>query len=365
MNPNSKVFQMPKPQGMRAFMLYIDDWRSSWKVQAMDDHEKQAYLNLLMKAASEPDCGLPDNDYELAVISGMGKKWFRPTHDKEKRLPLLNEDGSQAMSICRVRRRDNTSICSSKTGSDSAEVLKNQHDDFKTSQIRTLEKPVFKSCGMKIRECFTYRPISEQTNNRRIYNERLYKEYLHKKEVSRIKSDNGRRRNRPPEDEHMLFFAAENGSENPANAEQTPPQPPTFNSSIDVLGEPPPPTTTGDLENIAAVVGGGGSTQTQETKPQTPDNGYNVFVAHCTTSGLSPGSQGLWRRLRLKFPNLSPLEVCKHLPCFSGQESAGLWDHHTDTVLTAEAERRANPPPARKPSKPQGKEPFSERIKRL
>ena len=75
MNP-SRVVEMPRPtKGMKAFMFYIDDWRSSWAVEAMDDHEKVAYLNLICKAASEPDCGLPDDDYELAVISGLGLRW--------------------------------------------------------------------------------------------------------------------------------------------------------------------------------------------------------------------------------------------------------------------------------------------------
>jgi uncharacterized protein YdaU (DUF1376 family) len=106
---------------VRAFLFYIDDWLSSKKIDLMDAGEERGYLRLLLRAATEPDCGLPNDDAQLAVFSKLGSQWFRPTKDKEFRLGE-------------------------------------------------------KTSGMKLRECFF-----EQ--NGRLYNERLLKEFNHQNEV--------------------------------------------------------------------------------------------------------------------------------------------------------------------------------------
>jgi hypothetical protein len=69
---------------MRAFHFYIDDWLSSKHIRRMDAHEERGYLRLLLYAASEPDCGLPDDDRELADISLLNQQWNSPTKDLEK-----------------------------------------------------------------------------------------------------------------------------------------------------------------------------------------------------------------------------------------------------------------------------------------
>jgi hypothetical protein len=106
---------------MRAFLFYIDDWLSSKKIDLMDAHEERGYLRLLLRAATEPDCGLPNDDSQLAVFSKLGAQWFRPTKDKEFRL------GS-------------------------------------------------KTSGEKLRDCFFKR-------DGRLYNERLLREFNHQNEV--------------------------------------------------------------------------------------------------------------------------------------------------------------------------------------
>lgn len=70
---------------MRAFHFYIDDWLSSKTIHRMDAYEERGYLRLLLYAASEPDCGLPDDDQELADISLLGQQWFEPTKEPAKR----------------------------------------------------------------------------------------------------------------------------------------------------------------------------------------------------------------------------------------------------------------------------------------
>lgn len=70
---------------MRAFLFYIDDWLSSKKVKVMDAEEERGYLRLLLAAATEPDCGLPDDDNWLATISLLGNQWFKPTKERLKR----------------------------------------------------------------------------------------------------------------------------------------------------------------------------------------------------------------------------------------------------------------------------------------
>jgi uncharacterized protein YdaU (DUF1376 family) len=70
---------------MRAFLMYIDDWLSSKHIHRMDANEERGYLRLLLYAATEPDCGIPDDDQELASISMLGKQWFEPTKEEAKR----------------------------------------------------------------------------------------------------------------------------------------------------------------------------------------------------------------------------------------------------------------------------------------
>lgn len=71
---------------MRAFLFYIDDWLSSNSVSMMDAEEERGYLRLLLAAAGEHDCGLPDDDNWLANTSLLGSQWFRPTRTKIKRI---------------------------------------------------------------------------------------------------------------------------------------------------------------------------------------------------------------------------------------------------------------------------------------
>lgn len=116
---------------MRAFLFYIDDWLSSKQIARMDATEERGYLRLLLYAATEPDCGLPNEEAELAIISMIGEQWGKVTIDPKKR--------------------------------------------FKGE-----------TSGKKVMRCFIEK-------DGRLYNERLLKEFGHQKEVARKRSEAGSR----------------------------------------------------------------------------------------------------------------------------------------------------------------------------
>lgn len=62
---------------MKAFLFFVDDWLASTKIAAMNAEEERAYLRLLLHAAKQDDCGLPDDDRLLAELSRLGPKWKR------------------------------------------------------------------------------------------------------------------------------------------------------------------------------------------------------------------------------------------------------------------------------------------------
>lgn len=62
---------------MKTFLVLIDRWFSSTKISAMHPEEEGGYFRLLLHAAGQPDCGLPDDDNELARFSRLGDSWFK------------------------------------------------------------------------------------------------------------------------------------------------------------------------------------------------------------------------------------------------------------------------------------------------
>lgn len=70
---------------MDAFLFYIDDWTSSHRVEEMDQLEELAYFRLLIYAAKQPDCGIPDNPKLLAKLSRLNGQWDQVTSDESYR----------------------------------------------------------------------------------------------------------------------------------------------------------------------------------------------------------------------------------------------------------------------------------------
>ena len=65
-----------------AFQFYADSWLSSKDILLMTPAEEGGYIRLLAIEWLEPDCGLPDNDEELAVLSRLGKDWDGRSREK-------------------------------------------------------------------------------------------------------------------------------------------------------------------------------------------------------------------------------------------------------------------------------------------
>ncbi len=59
-----------------AFQFYVNDWLGSPKIMLMNPAEEGAYIRLLAIAWASEDCGLPNDDNELAVLSRLGEGWF-------------------------------------------------------------------------------------------------------------------------------------------------------------------------------------------------------------------------------------------------------------------------------------------------
>lgn len=60
---------------MDAFLFYIDDWLSSTKIALMNADEERGYLRLLLFAAKQEDCGIPDDPALLSRVSMLNAKW--------------------------------------------------------------------------------------------------------------------------------------------------------------------------------------------------------------------------------------------------------------------------------------------------
>lgn len=60
-----------------AFQFYPNDWLGSSAIMLMTPAEEGAYIRLLAIAWGSDDCGLPDDDEKLAVLSRLNEGWFK------------------------------------------------------------------------------------------------------------------------------------------------------------------------------------------------------------------------------------------------------------------------------------------------
>jgi len=67
-----------------AFQFYPNDWLGSTKIMLMTPAEEGAYIRLLCIAWNAPDCGLLDDDDQLATLSRLGEGWFSGGSEKIK-----------------------------------------------------------------------------------------------------------------------------------------------------------------------------------------------------------------------------------------------------------------------------------------
>ena len=64
------------PNRSPAFQFYANEWLGSTKIMLMSPAQEGVYIRLLAVAWNAPDCGLPDDDKQLAVLSRLGEEWF-------------------------------------------------------------------------------------------------------------------------------------------------------------------------------------------------------------------------------------------------------------------------------------------------
>ena len=80
-----------------AFRFYANEWLSSTQIALMTPAQEGAYIRLLCHAWNDPDCSIPDDDQQLAVLSRLGEEWgkggynlvkacFQPHPNKPHRL---------------------------------------------------------------------------------------------------------------------------------------------------------------------------------------------------------------------------------------------------------------------------------------
>jgi len=61
--------------GFPYFKFFPADWLGSTSVACMTLEQQGAYIRLMAHAWQAADCGLPDDDAALAMLSGLGERW--------------------------------------------------------------------------------------------------------------------------------------------------------------------------------------------------------------------------------------------------------------------------------------------------
>lgn len=88
---------------MNVLPLFIDDWLSSPRIEAMDAAEERGYMRLLMRAAKN-DGWIANDPVELALWSKLGRQWNKVTHDPKYRVRGVTS--GQKILECFVERGD-------------------------------------------------------------------------------------------------------------------------------------------------------------------------------------------------------------------------------------------------------------------
>lgn|SRR5262245_10154794 len=65
------------PNKAPAFQFYANDWLSSPRIMLMSPAQEGAYIRLLCIAWNDPDCSIPDDDAQLAILSRLGEGWLK------------------------------------------------------------------------------------------------------------------------------------------------------------------------------------------------------------------------------------------------------------------------------------------------
>lgn len=100
-----KTSKQEQPKQYEAFLFYVDDWLSSPSVALLSLEEEGAYLNLLLRAWKQPDCGLPDDAAVLAAWSKLGPAKWRKSQARLR--SLFEEQDGRLYNPRLMREREN------------------------------------------------------------------------------------------------------------------------------------------------------------------------------------------------------------------------------------------------------------------
>ncbi|MGE5571104.1 MAG: hypothetical protein ACM3S5_18875 [Rhodospirillales bacterium] len=112
-----------------SFQFYPDSWLSSKDILLMTPAEEGAYIRLLALEWLEPDCGLPDDDEELAILSRLGEAWAGKSGKKIR--AKFRAEGGRLFNDRLLEEREKQAEWSRKSsagGKRSAEVRRGKHD---------------------------------------------------------------------------------------------------------------------------------------------------------------------------------------------------------------------------------------------
>ncbi|KKM74168.1 hypothetical protein LCGC14_1403030 [marine sediment metagenome] len=109
-----------------AFQFYPKDWLSSRKARRMTPEERGGYIDLLAHSWLEDDCSLPDNDDELAFLSGLNDRWPECSQAIRKCFEKRGNKLFNLRLLMEVRKQEAFRKQCSDAGKRSAEVRKNK-----------------------------------------------------------------------------------------------------------------------------------------------------------------------------------------------------------------------------------------------
>ncbi len=114
---------MPKSP---AFQFYPKDWLSSRNVRRMTPEERGGYWELLAQEWLDDDCSLPDDDDELAFLSGLNSRWPECSPAIRKCFEARGGKLYNERLLMEVRKQESFRKKCSDAGKKSAEVRKNK-----------------------------------------------------------------------------------------------------------------------------------------------------------------------------------------------------------------------------------------------
>ena len=114
---------MPKSP---AFQFYPKDWLSSRKARRMTPEERGGYIDLLAHSWLEDDCSLPDDDEELAFLSGLNDRWPECSQAIRKCFEKRGDKLFNERLLMEVRKQEAFRKQCSDAGKRSAEARKNK-----------------------------------------------------------------------------------------------------------------------------------------------------------------------------------------------------------------------------------------------